>query len=142
MSTLTLRLPDEKHDRLRQLARHQNISLNKLFDEFATIALAEFDAFTRFRARAAAGSREEGLRLLDKLAPKKMATLAFARATALEAAGRWADAEALLRPELSTPRAPLAALRLNRLLARRKAHGEAVKLLRQTLKAAHETEGT
>ena len=42
-------------------------SLNKLFDELATIALAEFDAFTRFRARAAAGSREEGLRLLDKL---------------------------------------------------------------------------
>lgn len=67
MSTLTLRLPDEKHDRLRQLASHQNISLNKLFDEFATIALAEFDANTRFRARAAAGSREEGLRLLDKL---------------------------------------------------------------------------
>ncbi len=67
MSTLTLRLPDEKHDRLRQLAKHQNISLNKLFEEFATIALAEFDAVTRFRARAAAGSREEGLRLLDKL---------------------------------------------------------------------------
>ncbi len=67
MSTLTLRLPDEKHDRLRQLARHQNISLNKLFEEFATIALAEFDALTRFRARAVAGSREEGLRLLDKL---------------------------------------------------------------------------
>ncbi len=67
MSTLTLRLPDEKHDRLRQLARHQNISLNKLFEEFATVALAEFDAVTRFRARAAAGSREEGLRLLAKL---------------------------------------------------------------------------
>lgn len=67
MSTLTLRLPADKHDRLRQLARSQNISLNKLFDEFATIALAEFDAQTRFRARAAAGSRETGLRLLDKL---------------------------------------------------------------------------
>ncbi|MCP4547072.1 MAG: toxin-antitoxin system HicB family antitoxin [bacterium] len=67
MSTLTLRLPDEKHERLRQLARHQNVSLNKLFDELATIVLTEFDAFTRFRARAAAGSREEGLRLLDKL---------------------------------------------------------------------------
>jgi predicted transcriptional regulator len=67
MSTLTLRLPDDKHDRLRQLARSQNISLNKLFEEFATIALAEFDAHTRFRPRAAAGSRETGLRLLDKL---------------------------------------------------------------------------
>jgi predicted transcriptional regulator len=67
MSTLTVRLPDDKHDRLRQLARSQNISLNKLFDEFATIALAEFDSNTRFRARASAGSRETGLRLLDKL---------------------------------------------------------------------------
>ncbi len=67
MSTLTLRLPDDKHSRLRQLARSQNISLNKLFDEFATIALAEFDAYTRFRARAAAGSREAGLGLLDRL---------------------------------------------------------------------------
>lgn len=67
MRTLTLRLPDEKHARLRELARYQKISLNKLLEEFATVALAEFDAYTRFRARAATGSREEGLRLLDKL---------------------------------------------------------------------------
>lgn len=67
MSTLTLRLPADKHDRLRQLARSQNVSLNKLFDELATIALAEFDAYTRFRARGNAGSRETGLLLLDKL---------------------------------------------------------------------------
>ena len=67
MSTVTLRLPDVKHERLRQLAQSQNISLNKLFEEFATIALAEFDAYTRFQARSTAGAREEGLRLLDKL---------------------------------------------------------------------------
>ncbi len=67
MGTLTLRLPDEKHERLRQLAKHPNTSLNKLFEEFSTIALAEFDAAIRFRRRAAAGSRSEGLRLLDKL---------------------------------------------------------------------------
>ena len=41
--------------------------MNKLLDELSTIALAEFDAETRFRARAAFGSREEGLRLLDVL---------------------------------------------------------------------------
>lgn len=74
MSTLTIRLPADKHDRLRQLARSQNISLNKLFDEFATIALAEFDAYTRFRARAAAGSRETGLLLLDKLDAEESST--------------------------------------------------------------------
>ncbi len=67
MATLTIRLPDDKHARLRQLAQQRRISLNKLMEELATIALAEFDAETRFRARAARGSTAEGLRLLDKL---------------------------------------------------------------------------
>jgi len=67
MATLTIRLSDEKHERLRQLAERRKISMNKLLDELSTIALAEFDAETRFRARAARGSREEGLRLLDVL---------------------------------------------------------------------------
>ncbi|MDP6360504.1 MAG: ribbon-helix-helix protein, CopG family [Planctomycetota bacterium] len=67
MSTLTIRLPDDKHARLRQLARHRGISVNKLMEEMATISLAEFDAETRFRALAARGSAEEGLALLDKL---------------------------------------------------------------------------
>ena len=67
MSTITLRLPDDKHDRLRQLAKRQNMSLNKLFEELSTVVLSEFDAETRFRARAAVGSREEGLELLARL---------------------------------------------------------------------------
>jgi predicted transcriptional regulator len=67
MATLTIRLPDDKHARLRQLAQQRKISLNKLMEELATIALAEFDAETRFRARAARGSVAEGLRMLDKL---------------------------------------------------------------------------
>ncbi len=41
--------------------------MNKLIEELSTVALAELDAETRFRARAAAGSRQEGLRLLDRL---------------------------------------------------------------------------
>lgn len=69
MKTLTLRLPDEKHERLRRLARHKDLSMNKLLDELATAALAEFDAETRFRARAALGSPEKALRLLDRLSP-------------------------------------------------------------------------
>ena len=67
MATLTIRLPDEKHERLRQLAERHSISMNKLMEELSTVALAEFDAETRFRARAALGSREEGLRLLDEV---------------------------------------------------------------------------
>ena len=67
MGTLTVRLPDDKHERLRKLAKSRNISINKLIEELSTAALAEFDAEIRFRARAAMGSPEEGLRLLRKL---------------------------------------------------------------------------
>jgi predicted transcriptional regulator len=67
MATLTIRLSDEKHSRLRQLAERRKVSVNKLIDELSTVALAEFDAETRFRARAALGSPEEALRLLDEL---------------------------------------------------------------------------
>jgi plasmid stability protein len=67
MGTLTIRLPDEKHERLRLLAMRHNLSLNKLIEELSTAALAEFDAETRFRARVARGSVEEGLNLLDEL---------------------------------------------------------------------------
>jgi predicted transcriptional regulator len=67
MATLTIRLSDEKHERLRQLAEHRKISMNKLIDELSTVALTEFDAETRSRARAALGTQEERMRLLDLL---------------------------------------------------------------------------
>ena len=67
MSTMTIRLPATKHERLRRLAEARGISLNRLMDELATVALAEFDAMTRFQALVGRGSREKGLRLLDKL---------------------------------------------------------------------------
>jgi predicted transcriptional regulator len=67
MGTLTIRLPDDKHERLKELAKKRQISVNKLIEELSTVALAEFDAETRFRAMAAKGVVEEGLALLDKL---------------------------------------------------------------------------
>ena len=67
MATLTLRIPDDKHARLRELARRRRISINKLFEELSTAGLAEFDAETRLRAMAAHGSAAKGLKLLDKL---------------------------------------------------------------------------
>lgn len=67
MGTLTIRLPDDKHNRLKELAQAKNISINKLIEELSTIALAEFDANTRFKAMAATGNLEEGLRILAKL---------------------------------------------------------------------------
>ncbi|MEA5593458.1 toxin-antitoxin system HicB family antitoxin [Rivularia sp. UHCC 0363] len=67
MATLTIRLPDEKHHRLKELAQAKGISINKLIEELSTLALAEFDANTRFKAMAATGNPEEGLRILAKL---------------------------------------------------------------------------
>lgn len=67
MSTVTLRLPDEKHRRLKSLAKARRVSVNKLIDEWATIALAAHDAELRFRAMAARGNRSRAIALLDKL---------------------------------------------------------------------------
>lgn len=67
MSTLTIRLPEAKHARLRRLAERRGVSMNKLIDELATVALAEHDAEVRFRTLAAKGSVKRGIALLDKL---------------------------------------------------------------------------
>ena len=67
MTTLTIRLPDDTHARLRQLAKQRKMSLNKLIEELSTIALTQFEAETRFRARATQGSVATGLQLLEKL---------------------------------------------------------------------------
>ena len=67
MSTLTIRLPDSQHVRLKTLAAQRGVSLNKLFEEFSTKALTEFDTENRFRIRAARGSKKRGLEILDSL---------------------------------------------------------------------------
>ncbi len=73
MSTLTIRLPDEKHDRLKALASARHISVNKLIDELATIALVEHDAHLRFITRAKHGNATDGLKLLDRLSEREAA---------------------------------------------------------------------
>ena len=67
MGTLTIRMPDATHERLKQLAKAKNVSVNKLIEEFSTAALAEFDAETRFLARAARGNPRRGLARLRKI---------------------------------------------------------------------------
>ena len=67
MGTLTIRLPDEQHNRLKDLAAYKHQSLNKLFEEISTRMIVEFDTETRFKSLAAQGDVEEGLQLLDKL---------------------------------------------------------------------------
>ena len=52
MTALTVRLPDEKHRRLKALAKSRGTPLNRLIDEMTTLILAEFDAETRFQVRS------------------------------------------------------------------------------------------
>jgi len=67
MSVVTLRIPDEKHQRLKQLAASRHTSVNRLFDELATTVLVQHDLSLQFRAAAQAGDPARGLALLDKL---------------------------------------------------------------------------
>jgi hypothetical protein len=67
MSNLTIRMPNDKHERLKALARLKSISINRLMDELATIALANYDARVRFELRLGRGNPKRALALLDKL---------------------------------------------------------------------------
>ena len=73
MAALTLRLPDDKHARLRTLAHSRGTTINRLIDRMTTIMLAEYDAETRFQLRAArgAGKAQRGVDLLVKADAKK-----------------------------------------------------------------------
>ena len=68
MAALTVRLPADKHRRLKALAASRGTPLNRLIDEMTTVMLAEFDAETRLHLRTSqrAGREAEGLALLDK----------------------------------------------------------------------------
>ena len=67
MSTLTLRLPDDTYSRLKQLAASRGVSLNKLMEELGTVALAAYDAETRFSVLAAGADKTKALAVLNRL---------------------------------------------------------------------------
>ena len=67
MSTLTIRLPDDTAQRLKNLAQTRGLIINKLMEELSTQAIAAFDAETRFRALAVRGDAGQALAILDRL---------------------------------------------------------------------------
>ena len=67
MSVVTLRLPDDQHQRLKSMAQARGLSLNKLLEQLSAQALTENDIELRYRRLAASGSIKRGLELLDKL---------------------------------------------------------------------------
>ncbi|HCZ15018.1 MAG TPA: toxin-antitoxin system HicB family antitoxin [Candidatus Accumulibacter sp.] len=59
MAALTLRIPDDKHQRLRALAQSRSTTINRLLDEMTTSMLAEFAAETRFKLRITRGTKPQ-----------------------------------------------------------------------------------
>lgn len=70
MTALTIRLPSDKYQRLKELSRQRGTSVSRLMDEMATLMLAKFDMETRFALGAARGAQQQarGLELLRKAA--------------------------------------------------------------------------
>lgn len=70
MTALTVRLADDKYQRLKSLAKSRGTPVNRLIDEMATLMLAQYDAETRFQLRTARGTGQEqhGLALLQQAA--------------------------------------------------------------------------
>ncbi|MDD2760365.1 MAG: toxin-antitoxin system HicB family antitoxin [Methylomonas sp.] len=67
MATLSIRISDDMVERLKNIAKVRDISLNKLMFELSTQALAEEDAKQCFLAAQLRGDPERALRLLDEL---------------------------------------------------------------------------
>lgn len=67
MTTLSIRLPDEMADRLKNIAQSRNMSLDSLMLEFSSRVVAEEDARQQFLAAQLRGKRERGLQTLAEL---------------------------------------------------------------------------
>jgi predicted transcriptional regulator len=67
MTTLSIRLPDDMAERLKNITKVRDINLNKLMFELSTQALAEEEAKQRFMAAQLLGNPKRALQLLDKL---------------------------------------------------------------------------
>lgn len=67
MTTLSIRLPDEMAERLKDIAKVRGISLNKLMFELSAQALAEEEAKQQFLAAQLHGNPKRAAQLLDEL---------------------------------------------------------------------------
>ena len=67
MSTLTLRLPEDLANRLKNVAGTRGVSVNKLIAEISVQALAVYDTENRFKAMAAEANIPAALAVLDRL---------------------------------------------------------------------------
>ena len=67
MSTLSLRLPESLHERARELAKKEGISINQLIATALAEKISALDTLEYLEQRARRGSLEDFLRALDRV---------------------------------------------------------------------------
>jgi predicted transcriptional regulator len=78
MANFTVRIPEDRYRRLKQLAETRKTSLNSLFEKMATVMLTEYDVQTRLELRQKRGNAKgliEALDALDRLENRKQKEL-------------------------------------------------------------------
>lgn len=67
MSAITIRLPDSVHQKIRELAACDGISVNQFIASAAAEKMASFLTLDVLRAEAAKGSREDFLAVMNQV---------------------------------------------------------------------------
>ena len=67
MSTMSLRLPESLHERAREIAKREGVSINQLIATALAEKLSALDTLQYLEARAAKGSREAFLEVLSRV---------------------------------------------------------------------------
>ncbi len=67
MSTMSLRLPESLHQRARELAKREGISINQLIATAVAEKISALDAVQYLEERASRGSREAFLDILSRV---------------------------------------------------------------------------
>ena len=67
MSTMSLRLPESLHERAREIAKKEGVSINQLVATALAEKLSALDTVAYLEARAARGSRKGFLDALSKV---------------------------------------------------------------------------
>jgi hypothetical protein len=65
MSTMSLRLPESLHERARELAKREGVSINQLIATALAEKISALDTLAYLEERAGRGSREAFLKALD-----------------------------------------------------------------------------
>lgn len=67
MGTLSIRIPDSLHDKLKNLSKKEKISLNQLISSAVTEKISALETEEYLKERAKNGSLDKYMKVLDKV---------------------------------------------------------------------------